>query len=98
MVPTIGEEKLLSSASMRNVRSRTTGNLPTRSQTLRSCRQIEPSYKLTSNQGRRTNSRASLNLNTSQFSPMITCANISLQRKIHKQILVAESDSKKILI
>lgn len=87
------EEKVLSSASMRNVRSRTTGNLPTRSHTLRSCRNVEPSYNLKSNQGRRTNSRASLNFNTSQFSPMITCANISLQRKIHKQILVAESDS-----
>jgi hypothetical protein len=78
---------------MRNVRSRTTGTLPTRSHTLRSCRIVEPSYKLTSNQGRRANSRASLNFNTLQFSPMITCANISLQRKIHKQILVAESDS-----
>ncbi len=90
---TVEEEKTLSSASMRNVRSRTTGTLPTRSHTLRSCRIVEPSYKLTSSQGRRTNSRASLNFNTSQFSPMITCANISLQRKIHKQILVAESDS-----
>jgi hypothetical protein len=83
---------------MRNVRSRTTGNLPTRSQTLRSCRHVEPLYKSTSNQGRRTNYRASLNFNTSQFSPMITCANISLQRKIHKQILVAESDGNEILI
>ncbi len=93
----VEEEKTLSSASIRNVRSRTTGNLPTRSHTLRSCRVVEPSYKLTSNQGRRTNSRASLNYNTSQFSPMITCANISLQRKIHKQILIAESDSNWIL-
>ncbi len=94
----IDEEKTLSSASIRNVRSRTTGNLPTRSHTLRSCRTIEPSYKQTSNQGRRTNSRASLNYNTIQYSPMITCANISLQRKIHKQILVAESDGNEILI
>ena len=94
----IEEDKVLPSASMRNVRSRTTGNLPARSQTLRSCRQVEPAYKVTSNQGRRTNSRASLNLTTVQYSPMITCANISLQRKIHKQILVAESDGKKISI
>jgi hypothetical protein len=28
---------------------------------------------------------------------MITCANIALQRRIHKQILVAESDSNLIL-
>ena len=78
---------------MRNVRSRTTGNLPTRSHTLRSCRIVEPLYKERSTQERRANSRASLNLNTVQSSPMITCANISLQRKIHKQILVAESES-----
>jgi hypothetical protein len=96
---TIEDEKILPSASRRNVRSRTTGNLPARSQTLRSCRQVEPpSYKLPTNQGRRTNSRASLNLNTSQYSPMITCANISLQRRIHKQILVAESDSNELVI
>lgn len=92
------EEKTLASASMRNVRSRTTGNLPTRSHTLRSCRIVEPSYKVTPSQGRRTHSRASLNLNTPQSSSTITCANISLQRKTHKQILVAESDSKSMII
>jgi hypothetical protein len=87
------EEKNISSAFVRNVRSRTTGNLPTRSHTLRSCRIVEPSYRIVSNQGRRANSRASLNLNTLQSSPTITCANIALQRKVHKQILIAESDS-----
>ena len=98
MMKASDDEKTLSSASIRNVRSRTTGNLPTRSQTLRSCRIVEPTYKVTSTQGRRANSRASLNLNTPQFSPMITCANISLQRKIHKQILVAESDSNILIV
>ena len=29
--------------------------------------------------------------------PTITCTNISLQRKIHKQILIAESDGKAIV-
>ncbi len=89
---TTEKEKTLSAASVRNVRSRTTSNVPTRSHTLRSCRIVEPSYKTRSNQGRRANSRASLNLNTIQSSPMITCANIALQRRIHKQILVSESD------
>lgn len=92
------EEKTLASASMRNVRSRTTGTLPTRSHTLRSCRIVEPSYKQSSSQGRRNHSRASLNLNTSQSSSTITCANISLQRKVHKKILVAESDSNSMII
>ncbi|CAF4197885.1 unnamed protein product [Rotaria sp. Silwood2] len=87
------DEKNLSTTSVRNARSRTTSNVPARSHSLRSCRINEPSYKLTCNHRRRTNSRTSLNLNTSQTSPMITCANIALQRKIHKQILVAESDS-----
>ncbi|CAF3295756.1 unnamed protein product [Rotaria sp. Silwood2] len=86
------DEKNLSTASVRNAQSRTTSNVPARSHSLRSCRINEPSYKLTCNHRRRTNSRTSLNLNTSQTSPMITCANIALQRKIHKQILVAESD------
>ena len=85
-------EKAIPLVSVRNSRLQTAEELPTRSQTLRSCRTFETSYKTTSTHQRRTNSRASLNLNTSQFSPMITCANIALQRKIHKQILVAESD------
>jgi len=80
------KEKILPSASIRNVRSRT---MPTRAQTFRSCRSNELSlYK----QNRRANSRASLTLNQSTNSPTITCANISLQRQLHKQILVAESD------
>jgi hypothetical protein len=89
----IEEGKLLQSASTRNVRSRTTGNLPTRQHSLRSCRNVEPSYKTTSSQGRRANSRASLNSNIPQSTSSTTCANMSLQRKVHKQILIAESDS-----
>ncbi|CAF1245391.1 unnamed protein product [Adineta steineri] len=86
------EEKHLSASSARNVRSRTFNNLPVRSQTLRSCRIVEPSYKVTSKQRRRTNPRASLTSTVPQLLPMVTCANIALQRKIHKQILIAESD------
>ncbi|CAF1197079.1 unnamed protein product [Rotaria sordida] len=86
------DEKALATASVRNARSRTTSNVPTRSHSLRSCRINEPSYKITCYQRRRTNSRTSFNLNTPQTSSMTTCANITLQRKIHKQILVAESD------
>ncbi|UJR22770.1 hypothetical protein I4U23_025802 [Adineta vaga] len=91
-VSTKPEEKSLSTGSVRNVRSRTLGNLPTRSQTLRSCRVNEPTYKIIPKQSRRANSRASLNSIVAQPLPIITCANISLQRKIHKQILIAESD------
>ncbi|CAF1675803.1 unnamed protein product [Rotaria magnacalcarata] len=92
-IPIIREdEKVSSTVAVRCGRSRTTNNLPPRSHSVRSCRINEPLYKVTSTRTRRTNSRASLNFNTSQFSPMITCANIAMQRKIHKQILVAESD------
>ncbi|CAF0889232.1 unnamed protein product [Adineta ricciae] len=86
------EEKSFSKASVRNVRSRTLCNLPARSQTLRSCRNNETTYRTISKQRRRANSRASLNSLPTPSLPAISCANISLQRKVHKQILVAESD------
>lgn len=77
-------------------RSKLTENLPKRQHSLRSCRIAEPSYKINRTQSKRTYSRTSLNLNTTSNNPMITCANISLQRKIYKQILVAESDGNSI--
>ena len=80
------ERKTLPSLSRRNTRTKINENLPIRQHSLRSCRIIEPSYKIARNQARRSN------LNTSQACPTITCANISLQRKLYKQILIAESD------
>lgn len=85
---------LLPSSSFRNVRSRTTSHVPTRQSSLRSCRNVEPTYRVATSQTRRAQSRTSLNSNSSQMAPTITCTNISLQRKVHKQILIAESDGK----
>ncbi|CAF4166465.1 unnamed protein product [Rotaria sp. Silwood2] len=94
---TIVERKSLSSLSRRNTRTKINENLPTRQHSLRSCRTVEPSYKLVRNQTKRMNSRTSLSSNTISNMPMITCANISIQRKLYKQILVAESDGNVIL-
>ena len=78
------ERKSLPSIPRRNIRNKTNDNISTRQHSLRSCRSIEPTYKTVRNQTRRTN------FNTNSLG--ITCANISLQRKLHKQILIAESD------
>lgn len=45
-------------------------------------------------QTRRTQSRASLTSMANPTTTIISCTNISLQRKIHKQVLVAESDGR----
>jgi hypothetical protein len=82
----INERKTLPSLSRRNTRTKINENLPSRQHSLRSCRIVEPSYKIARNQARRSN------INTLQACPTITCANISLQRKLYKQILIAESD------
>ncbi|CAF1329841.1 unnamed protein product [Rotaria sordida] len=89
---TITGRKTSSSLSRRNTRTKINENLPARQHSLRSCRIVEPSYKLVRNQTKRTNSRASLNSNTTSTMPMVTCANISIQRKLYKQILITESD------
>ncbi|CAF3696406.1 unnamed protein product [Adineta steineri] len=86
------ERKTLPNLSRRNIRLKMNGNLPTRQHSLRSCRNVEPSYKLNRSQTKRTSSRTSINSTISSNLPMITCANISLQRKLYKQILIAESD------
>jgi hypothetical protein len=83
---TINERKTLPNFSRRNTRTKINENLPTRQHSLRSCRIAETSYKISRSQTKRRNS------NPSTTSPMITCANISIQRKLYKQILIAESD------
>ena len=57
-----------------------------RQSSLRSCRSVETSYRTSRNHTRSRNS------NPSNTYPLITCANIALQRKLYKQILIAESD------
>jgi len=63
-----------------------------RQHSLRACRNNETSYKTTRPMAKRTTPRSSLSSQRSTNSPSITCANISLQRKLYKQILIAESD------
>ena len=41
---------------------------------------------------KRTNSQRTLTAHGSSVAPTVTCANISLQRNLYKQILIAESD------
>lgn len=82
------EKKSLPSLSRRSTRTKLNENIPTRQHSLRSCRTIETSYKTSRNLTRRSQT------NTSTNNSMITCANISLQRKLYKQILIAESDGK----
>ncbi|UJR26244.1 hypothetical protein I4U23_007584 [Adineta vaga] len=90
--PTMIERKSSPSLSRRIARTKIIENIPTRQHSLRSCRTVEPSYKTSRNQTKRSNVRTSLNSNTSTNSSMITCANIALQRRSYKQILIAESD------
>jgi hypothetical protein len=80
------ERKSLTILSKRNTRTKINENLPTRQHSLRSCRTVETSYKTSRNQTKR------INTNSLSNNPMITCANISLQRKLYKQIVIAESD------
>jgi len=82
---TIIERRTSPNISRRNTRIKINENQSTRQHSLRSCRSIETSYKISRNQTKRINTNS---------SPMITCANISLQRKLYKQILIAESDGK----
>ena len=91
------ERKTLSPLSRRSSRAKISENLRTRQHSLRSCRITEPSYKIIRDQTKRRNSKISLNSSTSSTLSMITCANISLQRKLYKQILIAESDGNFIL-
>lgn len=86
--PTMIERKTLPPLSRRNTRLKINENLPTRQHSLRSCRTVEPSYKISRSHTKPRNS------NSSATNPMMTCANISLQRKLYKQILIAESDGK----
>ncbi|CAF3305857.1 unnamed protein product [Rotaria socialis] len=86
------QRKSSSSLSRRSTRTKINENLPTRQHSLRACRTVELSYKQVRNQSKRTTSRTSLSSNTVLNMPMITCANIGLQRKSFKQILVGESD------
>jgi hypothetical protein len=83
----IEERKSFPSLSRRNTRTKINENISTRQHSLRSCRIVEPSYKTVRNQTKRSNSSS-----IPTTFPMITCANISLQRKLYKQILIAESD------
>ena len=76
-------------SSQRNNRTKTNEKRAHRQHSLRLCRVVEPTYKTVRPLTKRTQSRLSFNA-----SPMITCANISLQRKFYKQVLVAESDGK----
>lgn len=84
------ERKSLSNFSKKTHRNKFNENLPTRQHSLRSCRNPETSYKIPRNQTKRIRTNSSSSSNNS----MITCANISLQRKLYKQILIAESDGK----
>jgi hypothetical protein len=86
------ERKTLPPLSRRNTRMKINENLPTRQHSLRSCRTIEPSYKTSRNQTKPRNS------NPPPTNPMMTCANISLQRKFYKQILIAESDGECLIL
>ena len=67
-----------------------------RQHSVRSCRVVEPSYKMSRTQTKRSSVRTSLNSNSSSNTPAITCANIGLQRKQYKQILIAESDGNEL--
>jgi hypothetical protein len=75
-------------------RVKTTDQRSMRQHSLRSCRTNEPLYKAMRPIAKRTHSRTSWNSQRTTNSSMITCANISLQRRLYKQILVAESDGK----
>ena len=91
------ERKSLPSSNKRTVRSKINENVPTRQHSLRTCRTVETSYK--SVRSRTRTSNPSTNSSSSfSVSPSITCANIALQRKLYKQVLVAESDGNSILI
>ena len=92
------DRKSLPSSTRRPGRPKLSENVPTRQHSLRTCRTVETSYKPVRSQTRTRTSNASNNSSSSSPSPMITCANIGLQRKLYKQVLVAESDGKMISI
>ncbi|CAF1088582.1 unnamed protein product [Adineta ricciae] len=90
--PIVIERKSLPSLPRQTYRTKVHENIPMRQHSVRSCRVVEPSYKTSRTQTKRSSVRISLNSNSSSNTPAITCANIGLQRKQYKQILIAESD------